>query len=157
MADIDDDTLTANPTAQERFVQLAQDVFSGGSDVARTAFAKLRSFMNSDREIEGLFQSAQAGTLAGGFEDLFERTRRRVVDWDLSAIFRGVVMPLASGYLAYALVPVEAAGAAAGAAPVLIGFLVGAVVWLAMYPSAISMLKQKISEALDDMFRPWTK
>jgi hypothetical protein len=138
-------------TGQIAFVELAQSIFSTTKDTALTAFGKLRSFMRDRPGVERLYQAAQAGGLRMGADELFERVRDDVVKWDLGAIARQVIMPLASGYLGYAA---AVAAGLTGGIPVLIGFLIGAVIWLAMAPGTWRMLKARIAATIEEIFSP---
>ena len=150
MADqADDDNRVAS--GQQAFVDMVSGVFSTSADAALTAFVKLRSFMKADASVERLYQSAQMGTLSAGSDDVFEQSRNAVRRWDLGAVVRQVIMPLASGYLGYA---VAGALGATGAVPALIGLLVGAIVYLCVAPGTLQMLKTRIGRTVDDIFRP---
>ena len=139
-------------TGQESFVQLAGSLFSAGSDQALVAYSKLRSFMSEDAEIGRLLQSAQQAKLNLGYDGVVERVRGRLDRMNVSAIVRSVLAPLAGGYLGYALA--GAVGIAGGTA-VLVGFLVGAVIWLAMYPGTLAIIQEKIESSLNDIFSPF--
>jgi hypothetical protein len=138
-------------TGQNAFVQFAVSVFVATSDTALGAFLQLRSTMRSDPQVDSLYRCALAGTLSLDVEPLLDRVRNQIMGWDLGAIARQVVMPLVSGYLGYAA---AIAAGLTGAVPVLIGFLIGAVIWLAMAPGTWQMLKEKISNTIELIFKP---
>lgn len=139
------------PSGQLAFVRMASEVLSCSSDAALTAFLKLRSYMQADSKMEELYKSAQAGTLSVGVDDLIERVRDGVLRWDLGAILRQVLMPISSGYLGYA--GMIMAGFT-GAVPLLVGLLVGAVIYLALAPGTWRMLQTRISATVEQIFQP---
>lgn len=143
-------TLISN--GERAVVALLSSVFETTSDVALTSFMKLKTFLVQDNETKRLFASASDQTLTEDFDTIVERTSNRALKWDTKAIIRQVLMPMAGGYLGYAL-----AGALGfvGAVPALIGLLVGAVIWLMNAPGTLDMLKTKITQTLDEIFSPF--
>lgn len=144
-------SVTQRQTGQESFVEMAASLFSAGSDQALIAYSKLRSFMSEDKVIGGLLQSAQEGRLRLQYDEVVERVQTRLEQMNVRAILRSVVLPMAGGYLGYAL---AVAGGTAAASAVLIGFLVGAVIWLMMYPGTLAIIREKIETSLSDIFSP---
>ena len=138
-------------TGQTAFVRLVTSVLSTGEDAALLAYTRLRAFMANDSQIGRMYDQATSGSLGDNIETLFERVNNQVLSWNIGAIARQVIMPIAGGYVGYALAAI--AGATAGTA-VLIGVLVATVIWLAMWPGTRQMLEQRIKESLDTIFHP---
>ncbi|MFL5252619.1 MAG: hypothetical protein ACJ8AI_06955 [Rhodopila sp.] len=123
--------------------------FSVSADAALTAYLQLRAWMLDDNGVASLYRSAEARNLALDVETLFERVREQVQRWELTAIVSQVVAPLAFGYLGYAA---ALALGAVGATPVLIGLLIGAIIWLMQAPGTWQMLKECISQTVEAIF-----
>ncbi len=140
------------PTTGERsFMRTVLDVFSISEASAMDALLKVRSFIAGDGALSSLHAQAVRGDLTGSWDSLFERVRDRVVKLELSAIIRQVASPLIGGYLGY-----WAAGALGltGGAPILIGALIGAVIWLSFAPGTMDMINRQMSKIIDEIFKP---
>jgi hypothetical protein len=136
---------------QQAFVQLLGAAFDVSTEAATRGYAQLRSFVQSNGRLERLFQAASGGRAKTSFDDTYDEVQHIVVRMDLTAIVRQVIMPMAGGYLGYA---VAGALGATGAVPVIIGVLIAAIIYLMMAPGTWRMIKARIDEAVDNIFRP---
>ncbi len=139
---------TTTTTGERAFVSLAVSLFDAAEAQAMDAYLKLRSFMSGNASLQAMFHSAAAGH-GSADDDLFDRVREKVVGMDMRAIVRQVIMPLAGGYLGYAA---AIALELTGGLPILIGLLVGAIIWLTLAPGSWQMVKQRLTAALEDIF-----
>lgn len=143
---------TTATTGERAFVSLAVSLFDAAEAQAIDAYLKLRSFMSANASLDAMVRSAAAGHGSEG-GDLFDRVRDQVVGMDMRAIVRQVVMPLAGGYLGYAA---AIALELTGGLPILIGLLVGAIIWLTLAPGSWRMVKDRLTTALADIFGSFT-
>lgn len=133
-------------------IELLTAVFDTSAEVATQSYMKLKTYITRDKETRAMFESATQQTLDDDYDGVVERTRQRAVSWDIAAIARQVIMPMAGGVLGYA---VAGAIGLTGGVPILIGFLVGTIIWLMMAPGTLNMLKEKMNTALSDIFSPF--
>lgn len=133
-------------------IELLTAVFDTSAEVATQSYMKLKTYITRDKETRVMFESATQQTLDDDYDGVVERTRQRAVSWDIAAIARQVIMPMAGGVLGYA---VAGAIGLTGGVPILIGFLVGTIIWLMMAPGTLNMLKEKMNTALSDIFSPF--
>lgn len=134
-------------------IDLLTSVFNVGTNMATQSYMKLKSLVMQDGETSRMLEAASEQRMTGNYDSVLERTRSRAMSWDIAAIVRQVILPLVGGGAGYYI----AAGllGAAGVAPVLIGVLVGAIIWAKNQPGTLEMLKRNMDEALEDIFSPF--
>jgi len=143
------ETAGALGSGERNAIELFASLFDADTGKATISYLKLKSHIVRDPELKRMLEEEDLANADP--EQVYERTERRILNMDIGAITRQVVMPLLGGALA-TLVALEFGVAALAAC--LIGALVFAVIWLKNAPGTLHMIKAKLETMLADIFKP---